>query len=68
MLIEYPMNRNTADILPENFIKEVLAERLHTKVLVAGEDISYGKKGAGDLSLLQSLSKEFGYEVNVIEK
>ncbi|MBR3684437.1 MAG: bifunctional riboflavin kinase/FAD synthetase [Lachnospiraceae bacterium] len=68
VLIEYPMNRNTADILPEIFIKEVLVERLHTKVLVAGEDISYGKKGAGDLSLLQSLSKEFGYEVNVIEK
>ena len=41
VLIEYPMNRNTADILPEIFIKEVLVERLHTKVLVAGEIIDY---------------------------
>ena len=35
---------------------------------VAGEDVSFGKKGAGNYQLLQKLAPDCGYQVLLIEK
>ena len=53
---------------PEVFVKEVLAGRLRAKCVVAGEDVSFGKKGAGNYHLLQELASNCGYQVILIEK
>lgn len=67
-LIEYPFYQEIADMEPETYIKEVLVERIHAKCIVAGEDVSFGKRGAGNYQLLEEKSKLYGYDVIIIEK
>lgn len=67
-LIEYPFYRDVADMEPETYIKEVLADRIHAKCVVAGEDVSYGKKGSGDYRMLQENALMYGYRVLIIDK
>lgn len=67
-LIEYPFYQEIADMEPETYIKEVLVERIHAKCIVAGEDVSFGKRGAGNDQLLKEKSKLYGYDVIIIEK
>ena len=68
VLWEFPMNRFTAAMDPVDFIKDILVERLHAKLIVAGDDISFGCRGAGDAKLLARYAKEYDYEVNLIDK
>ncbi|MBQ6788487.1 MAG: bifunctional riboflavin kinase/FAD synthetase [Lachnospiraceae bacterium] len=67
-LIEYPFYQETADMEPETYIKKVLVERIHAKCIVAGEDVSFGKRGAGNYQLLAEKSKDYDYDVIIIEK
>lgn len=67
-LIEYPFYQEIADMEPEAYIKEVLVDRIHAKCVVAGDDVSYGKRGAGDCTLLQAKAAEYGYDVIIIDK
>lgn len=68
VLIEFPMNKETAATEAECFVKEYLAEKLQAAVIVAGTDLSFGNKGAGDARLLEKLSQTYGYRVEIIEK
>ncbi len=47
---------------------DYLAGQMRTAYLCAGHDISFGKGGAGDYTLLAALSEIYGYQVELIEK
>ncbi len=67
-LIEYPFCRQTADMEPIDYIKNVLVGRLNAKCIVAGDDVSFGRHGAGDCGLLREKASKYGYRVIVIDK
>lgn len=67
-LIEYPFYQEIADMEPETYIKEVLVGQIHAKCIVAGDDVSYGRRGAGDYKLLEEKARVYGYEVIIIDK
>ncbi len=67
-LIEFPMTADTVGMEPEAFIEEILVKRLHTKWIVAGSDVSFGKMGAGNAELLEKQAAKFGYHLTTIEK
>ena len=60
VLIEFPLNAVTASMEPERFIKEVLAGRMNTAYIAAGEDLSFGRAGKGDAALLEKMAGQFG--------
>lgn len=68
VLIEFPLNKATADMLPEVFVKKVLSEQMQAGLVAAGTDLSFGRGGTGDSSLLCSMQEECGFEVKLIEK
>lgn len=68
ILIEYPLNEVSAAIAPEDFVKEVLKDRMNMSYLAAGYDLSFGHKGAGNADLLRKLAPELGFELKIIEK
>lgn len=68
ILIEYPMNPGTAATAPETFVTEVLAERMQTRFLAAGSDLSFGAGGSGNAQLLRKMGTELGFQVKVIAK
>ncbi len=68
ILIEFPMNRETAGTEPEQFVREVLWTRMKATVVAAGKDLSFGARGAGNAQLLQEIGAELGFEVKLIDK
>lgn len=67
-LVEFPLDNETAGILPEDFIKDIMKGMMNMKYIVAGEDVSYGKYGKGDADLLRKLSESLDYRVEIIDK
>lgn len=68
ILIEYPLNEISAAIEPEDFVKGILKEKMNMCYLVAGYDLSFGHKGAGNAKLLESLAPMYEFELHIIEK
>ena len=68
VLIEFPLNRETAATSPERFVTEYLIEKLKASVIVAGTDISFGDKGEGNAELLREMAPDGGYFAQIIDK
>lgn len=68
ILIEFPLNKDTAAIMPEDFVRRILAEQMQAAYIAAGTDLSFGYKGMGNKELLKQLGMELGYQVHIIEK
>ena len=68
ILIEFPLNQETAAISPKDFVKDILIDKMKMEYLAAGYDLSFGYKGAGNAELLEQLAKGYGYELNIIDK
>lgn len=67
-LVEYPFNGETAKVEPEAYVKDFLLDKMQAKFIVAGQDVSFGNKGAGDAALLQEVAKEAGAQTRIIPK
>lgn len=68
ILIEFPLNAQTAATPPGEFVKKYLAEQMHTAYLAAGADVTFGYKGQGNKELLIKLADTYGYQVQIIDK
>ena len=62
-LLVLPFNRSLADIEANQFISEILVNKLKVKHLVIGDDFHFGKARRGNFALLQSKSTEYGFSV-----
>ena len=65
--IDFEFNSSLASLSPENFINEILCEKLKIKSIIVGEDFRYGKDRKGDLGLLNSKSKELLFDLKIIK-
>lgn len=68
VLIEFPLNRETAATEPEEFVLRYLVKQMRTAYICAGADLSFGRKGAGNYELLKRYADPCGYRVEVIDK
>lgn len=68
ILIEFPLGAATAAMPPETFAAQVLARQMNVSFIAAGNDLSFGAKGAGDAALLRRLGPELGFETETIDK
>jgi len=68
VMISYPFTKETASMEAEDFIKEVLVEKLDAKIIVVGSDYCFGHKRKGNVDLLRSMADEYGYELIVFDK
>lgn len=67
-LIEFPFNEETASISAEQFIKQILMERLHMCAIVTTSDWHFGKNGSGNVDLLTYYGDNFGFDVEIVDK
>lgn len=66
--IDYEFTPEVANMRAEDFIGEVILNKLGAKKIVVGTDFRFGKNREGDVSLLEKKSKECGYELVVVPK
>lgn len=60
-------DENFRNLTGEEFVKQILVEKLNVKYLIVGYDHSFGKNKSGNFELLQKLSKELDFEVEQME-
>lgn len=65
VLVEYPLNRESASVSPEEFAQEVLAGKLRASYVACGPDFTFGKNGMGNVKLLEAMGAKLGFEVAV---
>jgi riboflavin kinase / FMN adenylyltransferase len=51
---------------PDEFVRTVLADRLHTRRVVVGENFRFGHRAAGDLALLAELGEKHDFRAEGI--
>lgn len=62
-----PFDADRATESPEDFVLEVLVERLGVRAVVVGEDFHFGKDRQGNVALLRALGKAHGFTVSGID-
>lgn len=67
-LVEYPFEQKTADVLPEDYVKDFLMEKMNGKIIVAGTDVSFGKGGVGDAALLEKMALVHDFQFVKVNK
>lgn len=67
-LVEYPFTAETQHMSAEEFVREILVERMNAKAIVVGTDCRFGYRRLGDARVLAELSGKYGYQLYVIEK
>lgn len=68
ILVEFPLNRNTAAIPPREFVSRILRDQMNAVLVAAGEDLSFGAGGAGNAALLQEMAEASDMEIRIIDK
>lgn len=59
-------NEDFSRLSPEEFVKNLLVDRLKIKLAVVGFDYRFGYRGQGDVPLLKTLGKKYGFKVVMI--
>lgn len=62
-LLVLPFNRTLADYDAEQFVRDILVDRLNIKHLVIGDDFHFGKARRGNFALLQHRGEAYGFSV-----
>jgi riboflavin kinase/FMN adenylyltransferase len=62
-----PFDRELSDLPPEEFVRDILVDTLHAKLVFVGSDFRFGRRGAGDVALLRALGATNGFDVRLVE-
>ena len=66
--VDCPFDEKIAFMEAECFIKNVIVGRFRAKYIVVGSDFHFGYQKRGDTAMLQKFSKEYGYQLEVLQK
>ena len=66
--IVIPFNREFAGLPAENFLSEIVRDRLHAKEVYLGKGFAFGKDRGGNIDLLRRMSGELGFMADEVEE
>ena len=61
-----PAFAQIAALSGEDFVRDILCERLHTAFVVCGEDFRFGKNAAWDASDLRRFGTQYGFDTEIV--
>jgi riboflavin kinase / FMN adenylyltransferase len=65
-LIIHPFSKEFSRLTAEEFVKEVLVDRLNTKKIIIGYDHRFGRNRTADINHLIQFGAQYGFEVEQI--
>lgn len=66
ILLCVKFDQSFAGLKPEEFIKNILVDKLAVKEIIIGKDYRFGRAKKGDVELLKKEGRRFGFTVKVI--
>ncbi len=68
VLVECPFSESIRNMSADDFICNILLDKIHAKAVVAGTDFRFGKNRQGDAKYLIDNAEKFGFTADIIEK
>ncbi len=65
--INFSFDKKLSEYSSTNFVKKILVNKLKINNLVVGSDFKFGKNRSGNIELLNQLSIEHSYRVNLVD-
>ena len=65
LMVEF--DRPFSQLSPEEFVRGILVDALHARLVFVGSDFRFGARGAGTVELLTELGATAGFEVRLID-
>lgn len=65
--ISIPFDESMTQISAEDYVNNILIDKLHVKKMVIGHDFTFARKREGNPNLLKELAKEKGFSVEVVD-
>jgi riboflavin kinase/FMN adenylyltransferase len=62
-----PFTAEIARLSPEEFVRQILVEKLDARAVLVGENFRFGHRAAGDFRTLRDLGQQYGFETQVVE-
>ncbi|MDD7931666.1 bifunctional riboflavin kinase/FAD synthetase [Actinomycetospora straminea] len=62
-----PFTPDLARVAPDEFVHELLVDRLHAAMVVVGRNFTFGHKAAGDVAELVRLGQRFGFAAEGVD-
>ena len=59
-------NKEFANLLPDDFIEDVLVKKINAKEIIVGTNYAFGKNKKGTVELLRRRGKKYGFRVKAI--
>ena len=66
LLLILEFNRRFADMPAEDFVEDILVDKLAVAELVVGYDYAFGKNRQGDISFLQDQAEQYGFRLETL--
>lgn len=65
-LVYEDFNLSFSSMTPEEFVKNILIDRLNVKEIVMGENSTFGKDKSGDIYAMKKLAKKYGFNLTIV--
>jgi riboflavin kinase/FMN adenylyltransferase len=61
-----PFTSEIARLTPEEFVRQILVEKLGAKAVLVGENFRFGARAAGDTAMLAALGAKYGFKTETV--
>ena len=65
--IEFSFNKNLSQLSANQFVENILIDKLDIKNVVVGKDFKFGKDRSGNFNILEKYSKENNFNLHLVE-
>src|SRR4051794_8604759 len=61
-----PFTPEVARLSPEEFVRQILVERLDARAVLVGDNFRFGHRHAGDVATLEALGRQYGFLCEIV--
>ena len=62
-----PFTHEIASLSPEEFVRELLVDKLSARAVVVGDNFRFGHRASGDVQTLEELGTKYSFETDIVE-
>lgn len=62
-----PFTAGIAKLTPEEFVRQILADKLKARAVLVGDNFRFGNRAAGDAHTMNELGRKYGFTTEVLE-
>lgn len=66
--MKMPMEKEFLSLTPDEFVSQILKEKIGATTIVCGPDFRFGARALGDVEFLKDNESKYGYNLIVVEK